>query len=91
MNFLTYKVSFSKRAGEWGIIFFAAACLILFIYVIGPMGLQIPVIKPVADFIEEHNINANGYYYTDVEEFSDAEMYMKNAMKFAPNCGNHQN
>ena len=48
------------------------------------MGLQIPMIKPVADFIDESGINANGYYYTDVAEFSDAEMYMKNAMGFAP-------
>jgi hypothetical protein len=73
-----------KKSKGWGTIFFAVAGLILFIYVIGPMGLNTPMIKPLADFIEENNINANGYYYTDVAEFSDAEMYMKNSMNFAP-------
>lgn len=42
------------------------------------------MIKPLADFIEKNDINANGYYYTDIAEFSDAEMHMKNSMAFAP-------
>jgi len=75
-----------EKARGWRQIFLAVAGLVFFIYVIGPMGLQAPVIKPDADFIEKNSINANGYYYTDVEEFSDAEMYMKNAMGYAPNC-----
>lgn len=78
------KQALPQKAKEWGKIFLALAGLILFIYVIGPMGLQSPMIKPVADYIEENSINANGYYYTDVAEFSDAEMYMKNSMGFAP-------
>lgn len=65
--------------------------LILFIYVIGPIGLQLPLIKPVADFVEEYGINANGYYYTDVEEFIDAEMYLKNSMRFAPDRSKNSN
>ena len=73
-----------KKTKGWGTIFLAVAGLILFIYVIGPMGLQTPMIKPLADFIEKNDINANGYYYTDVAEFSDAEMYMKNSMGYAP-------
>jgi hypothetical protein len=69
---------------EWGKIFLALAGLLLFIYIIGPMGLETPMLKPMADFIETSNIKANGYYYTDVAEFSDAEMYMKNSMGYAP-------
>jgi hypothetical protein len=79
-----HKQASLKKTKDWAAIFLAMAGLILFIYILGPIGLQAPMIKPVADFIEEHSINANGYYYTDVAEFSDAEMYMKNAMKFAP-------
>jgi len=68
----------------WRKIFLAVGILLVFIYVIGPLGLNSPVIKPIADFIEENDINANGYYYTDVAEFSDAEMHMKNSLGFAP-------
>jgi len=85
------EISSPARAGGWGTIFIAVTGLILFIYVFGPMGLQTPMIKPVADFIEEYSINANGYYYTDVAEFSDAEMYMKNAIEFAPDKNNPPN
>ena len=79
------EASSPTRAGGWVTIFLTVTGLILFIYVIGPIGLQTPMIKPIADFIDESGINANGYYYTDVAEFSDAEMYMKNAMGFSPN------
>jgi hypothetical protein len=78
-----HRPSPGKTRG-WGTIFLTVGILILFIYVIGPMGLNAPMIKPIADFIEANNINANGYYYTDVAEFSDAEMHMKNSMGFAP-------
>ena len=67
----------------WGKLSMAAGLLVLFIYIIGPLGLSSPVLKPIADFIEENNINANGYYYTDVPEFSDAETYMRNSLGFA--------
>ncbi len=73
-----------SNLAEWGKIFLALAGLLLFIYIIGPLGLETPMLKPMADFIEASNIKANGYYYTDVAEFSDAEMYMKNSMGYAP-------
>ncbi len=91
MEVETHKYHLTETAKGWGKIFLAATGLIIFIYVIGPLGLQTPMIKPVADFIEDNSINANGYYYTDVAEFSDAEMYMKNAMEYAPDKNNHQN
>jgi len=70
------EISSPARAGGWGTIFIAVTGLILFIYVFGPMGLQTPMIKPVADFIEEYSINANG---------------MKNAIEFAPDKNNPPN
>ncbi len=54
------------------------------IYVIGPWLDSLDAIKPLADFIEEQNINANAYYYTEVAEFSDAELNMKNTMTYMP-------
>ncbi len=68
----------------WRKVFLAVGILLIFMYVIGPLGLDTPVTKPIADFIEENDINANGYYYTDVEEFSVAERHMKNSLEFGP-------
>jgi len=73
-----------QQARGWGIIFLFLTGLLFFIYVLGPFMLQSPMIKPIAIFIEENEINANGYYYTDVAEFSDAEMHMRNTFDYAP-------
>ena len=84
MTDATHNDGKSTRAHGWKTLALAVAALLLFMYVIGPLGLQMPAIKPIADLIDEKGINANGYYYTDVAEFSDAEMYLKNSMQYAP-------
>ena len=61
----------------WATLTLALAGLILFIYVIGPVGLKTPLLEPMATFIEENDINANAYYYTDVDEFFLAERHMR--------------
>jgi len=68
----------------WAGIALAVAGLILFIYVIGPMGLETETLKPMADFIEENDINANAYYYTEVDEFFDAQVHMREHLKLVP-------
>ena len=73
--------SLSKRIG--GFLACIAGCL-FFIYGVGPWLDSLEAIKPLANFIDEHNINANAYYYTEIEEFSDAEINMKNTMQFMP-------
>jgi len=40
--------------------------------------------KPMADFIEESDINANMYFYTEVEEFSEANINLENTMTYPP-------
>jgi hypothetical protein len=74
----------SKRARGWLTILAAALLLALFMFVIGPMGLEAPYFKPIADYIEERGINANGYYYSDVPEFADAERNMQYTMDYMP-------
>lgn len=68
----------------WAAIAAALAALIAFIYVIGPMGLETDALKPMADFIEENDINANAYYYTEVEEFFEAERHMREHLGLVP-------
>lgn len=53
------------------------ASLFLFGEVIGPWGLQLPYFNRVAQYIEDNNINANAYYYTEVAEFSEADFALR--------------
>lgn len=73
--------SLSKRISAF--LASIAGCLLM-IYVVGPWLDTLEAIKPLADFIDERNIDANAYYYTEVEEFADAELNMKNTMQYMP-------
>lgn len=71
----------------WGILFLAVAGLFLFIYVLGPAGLKTPPLEPMATFIEENDINANAYYYTEVDEFFLAERHMRDHLGYMAKGG----
>ena len=58
--------------------------VIIFLFVIGPWVEKLPVFQPLADFIDERGIEANMYFYTEVEEFSEAQINMNNTMQFPP-------
>jgi hypothetical protein len=58
--------------------------ILVFMLYIGPRLGQLPWFKPLADFIEERDINANMYFYTEVEEFSEANINMLNTMAYPP-------
>ena len=63
----------------------STALILLFLLYIGPrLGERIPYFQPVAQYIEEHDIEANMYFYTEVEAFSDAQVNMVNTMTHMP-------
>ena len=64
----------------WINLLLIVAGVLFFMYVIGPWGLQTDTLKPIADTIDEYNIEANAYYYSEVEVFSTAERYLYNSM-----------
>ena len=69
---------------SWAFLGLSILIIVLFLFVVGPMGLQTRVLKPMADFIEENNINANAYYYTEVDEFFIAERHMREHLALVP-------
>ncbi len=73
-----------SKVRAWATFAAVIVGLLLFIYVIGPAGLETKTLKPMADFIEANDINANAYYYTDVEEFFSAERHMREHLKLVP-------
>jgi hypothetical protein len=71
----------------WGVLTLALAGLVLFIYFIGPAGLDTPLLEPMATFIEDNDINANAYYYTEVDEFFLAERHMRDHLGYLARGG----
>lgn len=71
----------------WATLLLAFAGLIIFLYVIGPAGLETPLMKPMATFIEENDIEANAYYYTEVDEFFMAERHMRDHLGYMARGG----
>ena len=71
----------------WASLTLALVGLILFIYVIGPAGLKTPLLEPMATFIQENDINANAYFYTEVDEFFVAERHMREHLGYMARGG----
>ncbi|MCP4110540.1 MAG: hypothetical protein GY749_34300 [Desulfobacteraceae bacterium] len=75
------KQSALKR---WGSFLLCIALILTFIFVIGPLMERLPFVRPVISFIEEREIDATALYYTEIEEFSEAEINMRNTMDYQP-------
>lgn len=60
--------------------------MVLWIFMnhIAPWMDQRPSVRPLINFIEENNIDASALYYTEIEEFSEADIQMNHSMDFAP-------
>lgn len=54
----------------------------VFMFIIGPKLQMIPMVRPLIAFIEARDIDAGAYYYTDIEEFSEADIHMSNTMAY---------
>jgi hypothetical protein len=80
----------SVRGGGRGVLhrwasFLSGIFLIfIFISVVAPWILGLPYMKSVNRVIQERDIEANLYDYTEVELFADAEFYMRHAMEDSP-------
>ena len=73
-----------RKIKGWVALFISVLTIIFFLFVIGPWIEKLPGFQPLADFIDERGIEANMYFYTEVEEFSEAEINMNNTMQFPP-------
>ena len=56
--------------------------VLFFMFFIGPMMDKLPLVKPLVQFIDEREIDASALYYTEIEEFSEANSNMENTMKY---------
>jgi hypothetical protein len=58
--------------------------ILLFIFYVAPWMTALPMLRPLTNFIEERGIDAGALYYTEVEEFAEAEAQMDNTMVYMP-------
>ena len=65
-------------------LLFSVLAIIFCLFYIGPQLEKFPLFQPIARFIDERGIEANVYFYTEVEEFSEAHINMDNSMDYPP-------
>ncbi len=58
--------------------------ILLFIFYVAPLMTRLPMLRSLTDFIEERGIDAGALYYTELEEFAEAEAQMSNTMVYMP-------
>ncbi|MDM8516944.1 hypothetical protein QUF76_12145 [Desulfobacterales bacterium HSG16] len=77
----------NDEAGMIRRVFWLSACIcfvLVFMFLIGPLIIKAPWVRPIAEMIEEQDIEANMFFYTEVEEFSDADSFFRDTMKYTP-------
>ena len=61
-----FELKPSGKLNGWLKLIAIVLGLVSFFVVLGPVGLKLPWFKPIAQYIEANDINANAYYYTEV-------------------------
>ena len=62
--------------------------VLIFMFYIGPWFDQTAVMQPMARFIDERGIKANMYFYTEVDEFAEADINLNNTWTYTPGAKN---
>ena len=73
-----------KGPGKRGFLFLALYIFLILVFIlyIAPFMEPYLGLKPVAEEIDRRDINANMYFYTEVDEFTEAQVIMTNMRKF---------
>ncbi len=75
------KTPMSRTKG-WAILLSFPLLYYLFAVRIGPwLQSHIQGAEQIAGVVEEYNINAGAYYYTEVEEFAQAQAYLSQSLQ----------
>ncbi len=69
---------------RWAGLFIGIFIIWLLMAYVGPWGRQTTMLRPIMDLIEERGIKVTAYYYTDIEEFAEAEINITHTMNYMP-------
>ena len=71
-------------ARRWARLFLCIFIIWAFMFIAAPWVEKMPAVEPIICFIDENYIDASALYYTEIEEFFEAEIHMENTMNFPP-------
>ena len=81
---LDLEKTLAGRIKGYTYLFLSIMLVMIFVFVLAPRIDDVPHVKPLIHFIDEREIDAGALFYTDIEEFSVAEINMKNTMEYLP-------
>jgi hypothetical protein len=73
-----------KKIKDYFYLLVSMSVVTIFVLFLAPCIDDAPYVKPLTNFIDDKEINAGALYYTDIEEFSIAEINMKNTFDYLP-------
>jgi hypothetical protein len=74
----------ASKIKSWSMLLLSMGLIATFAFAIGPwFQKQVPIVDEIFTLIEEHDINSNAYFYTDIEGAYDGEKYLKGAIRHA--------
>lgn len=77
----------SERSRRIGLLILSIMLILLFMFGLAPQMERLPHVRPMVRFIEDRGIDATALYYTEIEEFAEAEINMQNTMDYLPRAG----
>jgi len=72
----------TARFKGWLMLCLWIAAIAVFMLAAGPALLQRSALQPMAEIIDERGIEANMYFYTEVEAFYEANVNMDNTWAY---------
>ncbi|MHC4607013.1 MAG: hypothetical protein ACYTAF_08735 [Planctomycetota bacterium] len=77
----------TRTAKGWMQLALAVGALMAAVFLAAPALERIPAVGEIHRHVHERGIDADALFYTDVEEFADAETYVRDALEYAPSPG----
>ena len=84
LNNLNGKNRVLKKLKDYLYLIVSISVVTVFVLFLAPCIDDAPYVKPLTKFIDDREIDAGALYYTDIEEFSVAEINMKNTIDYLP-------
>ena len=86
MNFKKLNINCRaiKKTKNYLYLILLISFLATFVLYVAPCIDDLQYVQPLTTFIDEREINAGALYYTEIEEFSIAEINMINTFDYVP-------
>ena len=69
---------------RWMRLFVCLFVLWILMAYVAPWGRQTAIFRPMMDLVDERGIKVTSYYYTDSEDFAEAELNITHSLRFPP-------